>query len=251
MALWYPLDNPRVTGEFGNSPEFYAQFGQLGHNGIDYGYVGIGTPVYAADNGIVDFEGWGQNHSWMGSIAGICVLIRHNWGYTGYAHLNSTVVNRGQAIDRGQLLGYTGQTGVGTGAHLHFETLPANPNFSNGYAGRVNPNNYGLEPRGGQPAPEPILEQDDDMYSVVDIKDIRSGYLWNMATGETRGIDNSDEWSQLTKNLKIYEFGNMAAFEAFKNKYPFRVSISSGTVNADAVAIAKAVNDDAARRMQS
>lgn len=148
MALWWPVDNPQVTGEWANSPDFYAQFGQAGHNGIDLGHVGVGTPVYAADDGVVDFEGWGQNHPWMGSIAGICVLLRHGWGYTGYAHLSNTVIDRGQSISRGQLIGHTGATGVGTGPHLHFETLPGNPNFGNGFAGRVNPHTYGLEPRG-------------------------------------------------------------------------------------------------------
>lgn len=154
MALWWPLDDVRVTGEWANSPEFYAQFGQQGHNGIDLG-CGVGTPVFAADDGVVDFEGWGQNHPWMGSIAGICVILRHPWGYTGYAHLSNTVIDRGQSISRGQLIGHSGATGVGTGPHLHFETLPGNPNFGNGFAGRVNPHTYGLVPRGGAPAPGP------------------------------------------------------------------------------------------------
>lgn len=158
MALWWPLDDVRVTGEWANSPEFYAQFGQQGHNGIDLG-AGVGTPVFAADAGVVDFEGWGQNHPWMGSIAGICVILRHPWGYTGYAHLSNTVIDRGQSISKGQLIGHSGATGVGTGPHLHFETLPGNPNFGNGFAGRVNPHTYGLEPRGGAPAPAPASNQ--------------------------------------------------------------------------------------------
>lgn len=156
MALWWPVDNVRVTGEWANSPEFYKQFGQVGHNGIDLG-MGVGTPVYAADAGVIDFEGWGQNHSWMGNPAGICVLIRHGWGYTGYAHLSSTIIDRGQSVGKGQLIGYSGSTGASTGPHLHFETLPPNPNFRNGYAGRVNPHTYGLVARGtsDNPAPAP------------------------------------------------------------------------------------------------
>lgn len=156
MALWWPVDNVRVTGEWANSPDFYKQFGQVGHNGIDLG-MGVGTPVYAADAGVIDFEGWGQNHSWMGNPAGICVLIRHGWGYTGYAHLSRTIIDRGQSVGKGQLIGYSGSTGASTGPHLHFETLPPNPNFRNGYAGRVNPHTYGLVARGtnDNPAPAP------------------------------------------------------------------------------------------------
>ena len=152
MALWWPVDNPRVTGDWANSPAFYAQFGQQGHNGIDLG-MGVGTPVYASDDGVVDFEGWGQNHSWMGNPAGISILLRHGWGYTGYAHLSSTIINKGDSIKRGQLIGYSGSTGASTGPHLHWETLPANPNFRNGFAGRVNPHTYGVVARGTNPAP--------------------------------------------------------------------------------------------------
>ena len=147
MSLWWPVDNPRVTGEWANSPSFYAQFGMKGHNGIDLG-MATGTPVYASDAGVVQFEGWGQNNSWMGTPAGICVLLRHPWGYTGYAHMSNTVVNNGQSVAKGQLLGHSGNTGASTGPHLHWETLPPNPDFRNGFAGRVNPRNYGVVPRG-------------------------------------------------------------------------------------------------------
>lgn len=154
MSLWWPVDNVRVTGEWANGPAFYAQFGMKGHNGIDLG-MATGTPVYASDSGVVQFEGWGQNNSWMGTPAGICVLLRHAWGYTGYAHLSSTIINNGQSISRGQLIGYSGNTGASTGPHLHFETLPPNPDWRNGFAGRVNPHNYGLVARGTNPAPAP------------------------------------------------------------------------------------------------
>lgn len=161
MALWWPVDSVRVTGEWANGPDFYAQFGMKGHNGIDLG-MATGTPVYASDDGVVQFEGWGQNNSWMGNPAGICVLLRHGWGYTGYAHMSSTIVDIGQSVSRGQLLGYSGNTGASTGPHLHWETLPPNPDWRNGFAGRVNPHNYGVVARGtdlNPPAPAPAANQ--------------------------------------------------------------------------------------------
>jgi murein DD-endopeptidase MepM/ murein hydrolase activator NlpD len=127
-GLRRPLDGaPGITRGFGN-----------GHNGIDY-QAGSGTPVYAADAGTVTFEGFGQNNSWMTDMAGICVLVRHADKYTGYAHLSRTVINNGQQVSKGQLIGYSGATGAATGPHLHFEVLPLNPDFNNGYAGRIDP----------------------------------------------------------------------------------------------------------------
>ncbi|WP_221936910.1 M23 family metallopeptidase [Mycolicibacterium sp. 018/SC-01/001] len=127
--LRVPLDGaPRVTRGFGGD----------GHNGIDYA-VPNGTPVYAADSGTVTFEGFGQNNSWMRAEAGICVLIRHGDKFTGYAHLSRTVVDSGQQVTKGQIIGYSGATGMATGPHLHFEVLPLNPNFGNGFSGRIDP----------------------------------------------------------------------------------------------------------------
>lgn len=146
--LWWPLDTVNITGVWGNSPEYYARYGQRGHNGIDLA-CSVGTPVYAAESGTVEFEGWGQNSPWMGAVAGISVILRHADCKTGYAHLSSTIINTGQAISQGQLIGYSGNTGGTTGPHLHVEVMPLNPNGSNGYAGRINPDTMGgFKPRG-------------------------------------------------------------------------------------------------------
>ena len=140
-GLRWPFDQVNPTQGFGVNPDFYRQFGQNGHNGIDLA-ANPGTSVYAAGDGTIQFEGWGQNNRWMGSEAGICILIDHGDKHTGYAHLSSTVINQGQHVTKGQLIGYTGQTGVAEGPHLHFEVFPANPDFKNGFAGRVDPGPY-------------------------------------------------------------------------------------------------------------
>lgn len=121
---------------------YYKQIiGQNGHNGNDYA-VNTGTPVLASGDGTIYFEGWGQNSSWMGVPAGICVLINHGDVFTGYAHLQSTIVNRGQQVKQGQVIGFSDSSGAATGPHLHFEFIPSPTNWNNGYAGRVNPTNY-------------------------------------------------------------------------------------------------------------
>lgn len=136
MSFRKPVGNAPISQGFGGNAAYYAQFGQKGHNGVDWA-VPTNTPVYAMDEGTVAFEGWGQNHSWMGSPAGICVLINHVGSYGGYAHLASTIVNKGQKVVKGQLIGYSDSTGAATGPHLHSEMLPLAPNFQNGYAGRI------------------------------------------------------------------------------------------------------------------
>ncbi|MGA5541345.1 M23 family metallopeptidase [Mycobacterium sp. NPDC051198] len=137
-GLRWPLDSVNVVQGFGADPEFYHRFNQNGHNGIDLA-APVGTAVYAAKDGTVTFEGWGQNNRWMGEPAGICVLLNNGDIHSGYAHLSRTVVNAGQHVSKGQLLGYTGATGVASGPHLHFEVFPQQPDFSNGFAGRIDP----------------------------------------------------------------------------------------------------------------
>ena len=86
------------------------------HRGIDIG-VGMKTPVYAsADGYVISVE--------RTSARGIYVLIKHaNDLYTRYQHLNNSVVSEGQYVTRAQLIAYSGNTGIGSGPHLHFEVL--------------------------------------------------------------------------------------------------------------------------------
>lgn len=161
MGILYPLENVIITGEWANSPDFYAQFGQVGHNGLDMA-ASVGTPVHACDAGVIVAEGWGVNDNWMGEVAGIYVRIKHWWGYSAYAHLSATIVDVGQAVSAGQRIAYSGATGFGTGPHLHFETFPLFPNFGNGFAGRINPRTLGLSPLtpGAKPTPPPSTQKD-------------------------------------------------------------------------------------------
>lgn len=140
MAFRKPI-SVNISQVFGVNQAYYKTMGMFGHNGHDYA-AAAGTPVYAADEGTVAYEGWGQSHSWMGQAAGICVLINNGGLYSGYAHLNASVVNRSQNVSKGQLIGYVGSTGASTGPHLHFEAMPLSPNFRNGYAGRIDPQPY-------------------------------------------------------------------------------------------------------------
>lgn len=103
------------------------------HGAVDFG-VSVGTPVYAAADGIVVTSTWGGSDSY-----GYYIKIKHYNGlYTLYAHGSSLVAKVGQEVKQGQLIMYSGKTGNSTGPHLHFEVRVA----PGGYNNRVNPLNY-------------------------------------------------------------------------------------------------------------
>jgi len=85
------------------------------HQGIDIA-ADVGTPIYAAAKGVVEFAGW--NSGGYGNM----VEVRHADGsMTRYAHMNAIHVSVGQRVDQGEQLGEMGSTGYSTGPHLHFE----------------------------------------------------------------------------------------------------------------------------------
>lgn len=85
------------------------------HRAIDIA-ANWGTPVAAADRGVVIRSGW-NNQGY-----GLFVVIDHNIDYvTLYAHLSRTFVEEGDIVAKGQLIGAVGSTGNSTGPHLHFE----------------------------------------------------------------------------------------------------------------------------------
>lgn len=102
------------------------------HNGLDYGGT-TGTPLFATDNGVIIYAGWSDRGY------GNTIVIDHLNGYISlYAHLMDGGINVGcgQAVYSGATIGYMGNTGNSSGAHLHFEIR---------YNGSpVNPHGFGL-----------------------------------------------------------------------------------------------------------
>jgi murein DD-endopeptidase MepM/ murein hydrolase activator NlpD len=88
------------------------------HQGIDIA-APVGTPVWAAATGIVEFAGWDD------SGYGNMLDIRHRDGsITRYAHLNVLFVKQGDTVIQSQVVAAVGSTGNSTGPHLHFEIRP-------------------------------------------------------------------------------------------------------------------------------
>jgi murein DD-endopeptidase MepM/ murein hydrolase activator NlpD len=96
-----------------------------GHNGVDFG-TPRGTPVHAAANGTVIIV---RNTGWNGGYGNYIVVTHPNGTQTLYAHLTNAIVAPGQAVTQGQTIGYSGNTGKSTGAHLHFEVRGARNPF--------------------------------------------------------------------------------------------------------------------------
>lgn len=105
------------------SSGYGGRWGRM-HNGIDIA-TSIGSPIKAADTGVVIFAGY------QGSYGNL-VKIDHKNGYvTYYAHCSELLVSEGEAVTQGQLIAKVGNTGNSTGPHCHFEIqkdgTPLNP----------------------------------------------------------------------------------------------------------------------------
>ena len=87
------------------------------HSGLDIAGTGYGSPVYAANNGVIVEMRYTYTY-------GNYILINHNNGYwTLYGHMSGFVsgLSVGSTVSRGQQIGYVGSTGWATGPHLHYE----------------------------------------------------------------------------------------------------------------------------------
>jgi murein DD-endopeptidase MepM/ murein hydrolase activator NlpD len=118
----FPIHGPHGYGEFA------AKFGGgRGHQGQDV-FAACGTPMVAARGGVVKFK---QYHS----RAGYYLVIdgeRTGIDYA-YMHLKSAaLVDKGERVRTGQLIGYVGDTGDASGCHLHFEMWKAPGWYSGG-----------------------------------------------------------------------------------------------------------------------
>lgn len=115
-----PLTTLRVTQCYGKTAFAATAYKSGIHNGLDLG-TAVGTRVYATADGIVRHVDNNDASSWKKYQYGRYVLIDHGDDLsTLYAHLSSYVVSSGESVKRGQLIGYSGNTGYSTGAHLHF-----------------------------------------------------------------------------------------------------------------------------------
>lgn len=137
-----PIDPPVViTTRFGEPADPIA--GGHPHRGVDFGVV-VGTPIYAPADGIVKRhtpgDGWGD-----GSFGNFLILdhVGTPW-YSGYAHLSEFTVDNGWLVHLGEPIAKSGNTGLSTGPHLHWQ-LSTNPWFDALWEHTADPLLYLLE----------------------------------------------------------------------------------------------------------
>lgn len=110
------IDHKKITANFGWRTHPILKRQEF-HPGLDLS-ADIGTPIYAPANGVVELAEYNANNGF-----GYLVVIEHNYGFkTRYAHMSrKDVVKQGQFIKKGDLIGYSGNTGLSTGPHVHYE----------------------------------------------------------------------------------------------------------------------------------
>jgi murein DD-endopeptidase MepM/ murein hydrolase activator NlpD len=119
LLLRTPLAVRRVTSGFGLRRHPLLGYTRM-HRGVDFA-AAPGTPVLAAADGVVEDAAWAGGY-------GRRIRLCHGGGLeTLYAHLSAWApgVAPGRAVRQGQLIGWTGATGLVTGPHLHFEVIAA------------------------------------------------------------------------------------------------------------------------------
>lgn len=110
-----PISGGRLTSSFGRrkAPKKGAS---TYHKGVDWA-IPVGTNVYASCGGRVSKAGWGSGYGYV-------VYIDHEDGkQTRYGHLSKVKVSVGQYVKQGDRIALSGNTGISTGPHLHFEIL--------------------------------------------------------------------------------------------------------------------------------
>lgn len=155
-----PVAGGRISSHYGWRMHPIAQTPRM-HTGIDYA-VPIGTEVKAAEHGKVVFAGYQGGY-------GNLLVIKHNSTYrTVYAHLDKFKVNIGDWVNQGDIVAYTGNTGLSTGPHLHFE---------------IRKNGLSLNPLTGESGSDHLLVLNNDSSPKI-----QGGRVDRQANGRVRTI---------------------------------------------------------------
>ncbi|HEX3485775.1 MAG TPA: M23 family metallopeptidase [Micropepsaceae bacterium] len=120
MLMKTPVDGARISSGFGQRAHPILGYTRM-HKGIDFA-VPSGTPVMAAGSGTVTFAGPAGEY-------GNLVVISHGNNYaTAYGHLSrfASDLHKGEHVHQGDVVAFSGMTGLATGPHLHYEIRVGN-----------------------------------------------------------------------------------------------------------------------------
>lgn len=111
----FPIDGKVVISSHFNPTRRHPVTGIVRpHQGTDFA-VRVGTPIVAPADGVVEVAKYSRT-------AGYYIIMRHRGGFnTVYMHLSKILVNPGDKIKINQMIARSGNTGISTGPHLHYE----------------------------------------------------------------------------------------------------------------------------------
>ena len=178
MKILSPLQNsaylntiqrkPVITQQFGkdfllNGKLYYQSLGMQGHNGIDF-RAKVGIPVFASMSGVITTcndgsKGYGLHLKLRSEINAVELV---------YAHLSKILVRNGSKVEMGEIIAFSGNSGITTAAHLHFGLRELSKsgenvwnwkvkNYGNGYLGYLDIESEILTWRGSLNAKEITL----------------------------------------------------------------------------------------------
>jgi len=111
----YPIKNEGITGRYGWRQHPIVKKREF-HTGIDL-RAKRNTKIYAPADGVINFAGFHKKSGY-----GVMIIMDHNYGFrTLYGHMNKAVVKKGDVVRKGDFIGYTGNSGLSSGPHLHYE----------------------------------------------------------------------------------------------------------------------------------
>ncbi len=119
----WPLKDVFITQQFGRTSASGRLYASGSHNGTDFRAL-IGTAIYAMADGVVAGTG-NTDLSCPRASFGKWILMKHDNGLAAtFGHLSVISVQDGQKVKRGDIIGYSGNTGYSTGPHLHISVYP-------------------------------------------------------------------------------------------------------------------------------
>lgn len=284
MTYMYPFpEGTRISQLFGSNPSNGVNPAG-GHTGTDWA-VPVGTPVRAAGDGVIELSSWVsanylENPWWLTQMGGDTMVL--NCGDSKptfiYAHLSDSIAEVGTRVKKGDIIALSGNSGTAsTGPHTHMEALPPAWNFQNGTYGRVNPDAYldeywtGISVQGSIKPPEGFLmaltdKQQLDIYWMLCVPEGRQFMADLIGAGAAKATLNTT----LPRGGGIGGNTSLAGMVAWNDAHVVSIisavaaQAASGGASVDQIktavtdaikngvdeeAIAKAVNDDAAKRM--
>lgn len=182
----------QITQAFGARPEYYKQFGLIGHEGLDLIPTGTDWTVYALEDGKVVKD---EDNAKSGAY-GINITLWHGKKATQYCHLEYNLVNLNDEVKKGQAIGKMGATGNTQGTHLHLNLFETDENGyrlnkDNGYFGGVNP--------------EPFLNEDNTQQIIDELRAERDKN-WGLHLEDQKKITEletkNQELQQQLQNLR-------------------------------------------------